>query len=406
MTQLCNIVWEERPRLAMTISKMVGVRKISGAIIMKCNWNNPMVSIVLPMYNCENYLDELLCSLSQQSFTDFEAICVNDGSTDGTERKLKDFCKKDNRFSLITKENGGAGSARNAGLDVARGKYVLFLDADDLYSRDLLKEMVEAAEEHQGDIAICMFKLNDRLLGIEMENRGLYGSLRTNEPEKVSVALPPGDIPNVFRCTNPSPQNKMFKTSFLKDIGLKYPSLTIAEDLVFIYSAISLAERIVGVRKSLLEIRTGHNDGSLTSNTQNHITDAISALQLLYKWLKEHKISEQYKDTFLSLGANTLKYEMNMCYSEEFLCKTFQVLTCEEPWTGITHKQLVQLMEPGSASLENTLKKNRAEMHGTRKRSNASPAGFEHKKPHGVYAISGKEIRTEPACHIRYSACV
>ena len=88
-------------------------------------------SIIIPVYNVEKYLRDCLDSVLAQTYPDWEAVCVNDGSTDGSGTILEEYASKDSRFKVITKANGGLSSARNAGLERAEGDYVLFLDSDD-----------------------------------------------------------------------------------------------------------------------------------------------------------------------------------------------------------------------------------------------------------------------------------
>ena len=97
----------------------------------------PLVSILVPVYNVEDYLERCLDSLLQQSLTQIEIVCVNDGSTDKSAEILEEYAKKDNRIVVVHKKNGGLPSARNAGLDVAKGKYVGFVDSDDYVDKDM-----------------------------------------------------------------------------------------------------------------------------------------------------------------------------------------------------------------------------------------------------------------------------
>ena len=116
---------------------------------------NPKVSVIIPMYNCEQFIPDLLKMFSDQSFKDFEVICVIDGATDGTEEAVKKYCEIDDRFRYVVRDNGGAGATRNTGIDEANGKYIIFSDADDLYSKDYLLKLYTAAERDDAEIAVC-----------------------------------------------------------------------------------------------------------------------------------------------------------------------------------------------------------------------------------------------------------
>ncbi len=113
----------------------------------------PKISIIIPIYNDKLYLTDAVQSIRQQIFTDWECICVNDGSTDKSEEIIDNFVKCDSRFSKINQENGGVSSARNTGLKIARGEYVYFMDHDDLIPNYTLEYLFEAAEKFNADIA-------------------------------------------------------------------------------------------------------------------------------------------------------------------------------------------------------------------------------------------------------------
>ena len=110
------------------------------------------ISVIIPVYNVEKYLAECLESVRIQSLKDWEAICVNDGATDNSPAILKEFAAKDPRFRIIEQENGGLSAARNAGVRAVTGKYIYFLDSDDLITPDALQWMYETAELHKTDL--------------------------------------------------------------------------------------------------------------------------------------------------------------------------------------------------------------------------------------------------------------
>jgi glycosyltransferase involved in cell wall biosynthesis len=103
---------------------------------------SPKVSVIVPAYNIASYLADTLMSVETQSFRDFEVLVVDDGSTDDTAKIVKTFCQRDDRFQLLQKENGGLSSARNYGMNHARGQYIALLDGDDLYKPDKLANHV------------------------------------------------------------------------------------------------------------------------------------------------------------------------------------------------------------------------------------------------------------------------
>lgn len=115
----------------------------------------PIISIIVPVYNVEDYLDRCIRSICNQTFVSFELILVDDGSTDQSGRICDKWGDKERRINVIHKENGGASSARNAGLAVARGKYVAFVDSDDCIHSEMYQRLYEMVEEYQADISMC-----------------------------------------------------------------------------------------------------------------------------------------------------------------------------------------------------------------------------------------------------------
>ena len=138
--------------------------------------NDIAVSIVIPMYNCGEMLPLCLESIRSQSFDSFEVIIVNNGSTDGSEKTARRYAREDERFTVINHPEGGAGEARNAGVDCAKGEYIAFVDGDDRLDVTYLEKLYLAASEHDADISVCGFSyyfLNTRktVCGIRMPDR-------------------------------------------------------------------------------------------------------------------------------------------------------------------------------------------------------------------------------------------
>ena len=120
---------------------------------------NPMVSIIVPCYNQAQFLAETLDSVLAQTHENWECIIVNDGSTDNTEFVAKEYCDRDQRFVYLKKENGGLSSARNAGLDVAKGEYVQFLDSDDILLPNKFECQIQNLKELLSDFSVCSYLL-------------------------------------------------------------------------------------------------------------------------------------------------------------------------------------------------------------------------------------------------------
>ena len=114
-----------------------------------------MISIIIPVYNVKLYLDNCIQSVIQQSYTDFECILVDDGSTDGSSEICDQWAEKDNRIIIVHQPNGGVSSARNKGLEQAKGEYICFIDSDDWVDVDYLSAMINNLKEKETDLIIC-----------------------------------------------------------------------------------------------------------------------------------------------------------------------------------------------------------------------------------------------------------
>ncbi|MCI8598690.1 MAG: glycosyltransferase family 2 protein [Lachnospiraceae bacterium] len=140
------------------------------------------ISIIIPVYNCEDYLEQCIKSVLAQSLKELEMICIDDGSTDFSAQLLQEFARKDKRIVLLCQENQGPGAARNAGIRQAKGKYIIFLDADDYYVDENALEMMFDACETQNMQVCCSMRMNvegagetrKELYPIEMKNKVLF----------------------------------------------------------------------------------------------------------------------------------------------------------------------------------------------------------------------------------------
>lgn len=103
-----------------------------------------MISIIIPVYNAEFYLEECLDSIKSQSHPDFEVLCVNDGSTDRSEEICERYVREDKRFRLYSQENSGVSVARNLGIEQAKGEYLCFVDSDDVIANDFLRKFIRS----------------------------------------------------------------------------------------------------------------------------------------------------------------------------------------------------------------------------------------------------------------------
>lgn len=235
--------------------------------------NNIKISIVIPVYNADEYLQECLDSLLNQTLSDFEIICVDDGSFDTSLSILDRYGTKDNRIKILKQQNKGAGSARNFGLEHASGKYVYFMDADDYCDINLLKETYEKAEEDEADIVVFDFCRFDEM----NETVTNYNGMNRNALPKDKTVFSYLDAPDkICSIVNPTPWNKLFNREFLLTNNLKYLTLSTTNDITFATLSVIKARRFSYINKVFYHYRIGL-ESSITQKKRNNLDNIIIA---------------------------------------------------------------------------------------------------------------------------------
>ena len=120
---------------------------------------NELISIIVPIYNVENYLRQCLDSIMSQSYQNFECLLINDGSPDHSADICREYVEKDSRFKYFEKDNGGVSSARNLGIELSKGEYITFIDSDDWVDSDYLEVLYNALIDENADISVSTYKI-------------------------------------------------------------------------------------------------------------------------------------------------------------------------------------------------------------------------------------------------------
>jgi len=243
----------------------------------------PKLSIILPIYNTEAYLEKCLDSILGNTFQDFELIIVNDGSPDNSEEIILKYIEKyKDKIVYIKKENGGLSDARNTGLSIAKGEYISFIDSDDYIERNMYEEIFTKLKEASFDIVSCDVNLvYENSEKIDTVSCGYRESILDKEKIKESMTV---FYPTVW--------NKVYKREVLKDItflkGVWY------EDLEFMLRAYPNINSIGVVKKPLYNYLQRKN--SITYTYNDKLYDIINNMESVLKYYKEHNIYEEYKE--------------------------------------------------------------------------------------------------------------
>ena len=198
-----------------------------------------MVSVIIPVYNVEQYIRQCIDSAIDQTYKDIEIILVDDGSTDNSGTICDEYAERDRRIKVIHKKNGGLSDARNAGMNIARGKYIYFLDSDDYIKKNALEELVSFSEKEQAEIvsfSVWMFS----------DDKNLY-----MPPQRRLIKYPSANgakhIIQLFKNEKrwfPGAQTSLFRADYLKKEHLSFKKGIHYEDLLFSGIAYIRAERV------------------------------------------------------------------------------------------------------------------------------------------------------------------
>ncbi len=201
------------------------------------------VSIIIPIYNVEQYLRDCLDSAISQTMKEIEIICVNDCSPDNSSSIVEEYMLKDSRVKLINREsNGGLSAARNSGLEIAQGEYIYFLDSDDWIDLDFIESMYNSAIENNANIVSTLSAYKY----IEGETELLIPTDRTKNLDINCFA----DYKDAIYGSHIGAPFKLFKKSFLDEYNLTFPEGYLYEDLYFQYLACYYAKQVYIVKNS------------------------------------------------------------------------------------------------------------------------------------------------------------
>ena len=191
---------------------------------------NPFFSIVMPAYNCEDTIEATIASINKQTWSDFECIIINDGSTDNTKKVVESIIKNDYRFKLYTKENAGPGVARNKGIEIAKGNYLYLIDSDDIIPPKTLEIYANNLNKYNVDLIVSSYSLNivdkdrvvdEKIVHIEKEllstSDEFLGKLHELMEQQLMYVI----------------WNKVYNLKRVKDHSIEFPSYRSCEDRLF-----------------------------------------------------------------------------------------------------------------------------------------------------------------------------
>ena len=258
--------------------------------------DKPKLSIIVPAYNAEKYIDRCLYYLIAQTIKEIEIIIINDGSTDNTMSKLTLISNIDSRIKIIEQENKLQGAARNKGISIARGEYIGFCDADDYIDYEYYEKLYNAAKKYDSDIALAA---NVRVSDTKYKPR-----LNITK-EEVFI-----DILDKFTACNQRknecPTNKIYRTSFLLKNNICFPEGVYCEDKLFSLKSVYYANKIVTVPNVHYYYWENPNSTVNSKKTKKHIEDRKSSKKAVLSFVKEKNIP--VKDWYFKAEKNRIEF--------------------------------------------------------------------------------------------------
>lgn len=270
------------------------------------------VSVIVPVYNVEKYLKRCLDSLINQTLSDIDIICINDGSKDSSLQILEQYAQKDSRIVIYNQENSGPSVARNTGLEHASGEYIGFVDSDDWVDLDFYEKLYNSAKNNNADIAVADFireHPNKKPKRLKLKEEKIY----TTPEDKFMIC-------KVHRegCV----WNKIYRTEFIKSINLKFVPKMYYEDRDFTIRSLYFSKKLVTTPNTYY--RYFVNPKSIVNKRRNYIQDEhyILVRQQVLQFIKEHNIkvpdglykAEIYRYKLFGKTLFTIKESINSKY--------------------------------------------------------------------------------------------
>ena len=284
--------------------------------------SKPKISVIVPVFNVKKHLQKCFLSIANQTYENLEVLVVDDGSFDGSEKVCDQWAEKDKRFVVIHKTNGGLSSARNVGLEKAKGEFVLFVDSDDFVEPNMIEKLVKAQTKAKAEICACLFSM-------ETEAGETYADVPKFETKSCT------GIESLKFLNQPRQDryvvawNKLYKKELFDDI--KFPLGKIHEDQWTIHELFFKAKKVAFVSDELYHYVIHEGSLSRNKNPIKHLDD-IDALFSRVEFLKNKGFEE------LSFDVENAMFDLFGFYREQFFA-----------YQNFTFKELSKIVASGKA---------------------------------------------------------
>lgn len=278
---------------------------------------NPCISIIIPCYNQAQYLEKCLQSVLNQTYTNWECIIINDGSSDNTQEVALDWSKKDERYEYLYKENGGVSSARNFGIENAKGKYIVFVDADDTVDEIFLETYIIHIDK---DLEFIVQDFN------RINTKGKFNNFLGYE-DTVFCLSKPSQL-NQLKYFEGYVCNKLYKREILNNYNIRFDnSLTLCEDLKFYLEYIEYIEKIKFVKNSTYNYFYRSESATNSFHEHNNFIEIFKNYNKIFKnnkFISKKEIQQKYTYLFIMFLSSMNKKEDSE--RVQFLKKVYSVV--------------------------------------------------------------------------------
>ncbi len=279
----------------------------------------PKISFIVPAYNASAYITECIESILNQTLSEIEIICVDDGSTDATPEIIEEYAKYDKRITLLRQQNSYAGTARNKGIGVARGEYISFVDSDDKIDLDFGQKMYDEATRTNADVIASPLKA---WYGKKSFTKMSFWLVEKYLPSNLPFNYK--DIPqHILTFTPGGPGGKFFNRKFIIDNDIKFLQIKRSEDFYFILYSIAVAERISVIKEPLYYYRQ-NNASSLESTKDNTPTLFWEANMLFKQKISALEHFDVIKQSYINNTLNRVAFNFNAVNSASGFSQIFE----------------------------------------------------------------------------------
>ena len=293
----------------------------------------PKISVIIPIYNVEKYLSQCLESLLNQTYTDWEAICVNDGSSDGCEEIVKQYAERDPRIKIITQDNQGLSMARNNGLKKATGDYIYFLDSDDSIHPQCLEIAYLFATEHNADLVNFEF-YKDGKEKFKVD----YIDIKKIRKKITSNPVMLGTYKGKYRI-HFNVWTKLYKRELLN--GIEFIPNIHFEDFPHTFAVLSKKPKTVAIDAKLYFYTSNPNSISFKKANTKQIKDYHTGITYIYDIYKSPELSKELKFLKHDFIPNILKQQLNRCRRADVSVKREMFETFSTELTDLNNKDLI-----------------------------------------------------------------